>query len=504
MEIVEQGFTIKNYGNKLFADWHKAPLFIRAKYVKVSSSVDIKNEIVFVREAILAAPVNQVLYQLTKPMVIGIMAVFFFQLVDTYFISLLGTTSLAAVGFALPVTMLVMNLAIGLGIAASALIAKSFGAGDDLHAKRAAMAALMLSAVLGLVISIIGLLINDYLFRLLGASEELLPEIWNFMVWWWPGSVVMLLMMVQNSSMRATGNTKLPSQMMLVAAVLNALLDPVLIFGWGPVPALGVGGAALASTLCWVIVLAVILTRQRQSGFLSRHGMSWAQVQQLWRRMMALGIPAMVTNMMVPVAGAILLIMVAPLGEEAVAGFGVGMRLEPFALIVILALTSTLPTFVAQNHGAHQDERIFQALLSSFKFLLLLQGAIVVTFWISAYWLAALFSDEPAVQQTIVEFVRWLPIGYFGMGVVLCVNSALNSLQKTSNSMVLNAIRLFIFYVPGAFLGSYLAGYSGLLIGAALGNLIIGLLVWRFTYQVAKNNQIKIGFWNFSFEDIQR
>ena len=456
------------------------------------------------RDAILSAPVDKVLYQLTKPMVIGILAVFFFQLVDTYFISLLGTTSLAAVGFAMPVTMLVMNLSIGLGIAASAIIAKAFGAGEDLQAKRAAMAALMLSVVLGLVISVVGLLVNDYLFLLLGASEELLPEIWNFMLWWWPGSVVMLVMMVQNSSMRAIGNTKLPSQMMLVAAVLNAALDPVLIFGLGPIPAMGVGGAALASTLCWLIVLAVIMTNQRRSGFLSRHGMTWQQTKALWQRMMSLGVPAMVTNMMVPIAGAILLIMVAPLGEEAVAGFGVGMRLEPFALIVILALTSTLPTFVAQNHGAHQDERIFQALLSSFKFLLILQGAIVVIFWLTGHWLAALFSDDPAVQQTIIGFVRWLPIGYFGMGVVLCVNSALNSLQKTSHSMVLNAIRLFVFYVPGAFIGSYLMGYSGLLLGAALGNLIVGLLAWSWVKKVSDQGEVNLGISRFSFNDIQR
>lgn len=456
------------------------------------------------RDAILSAPVEQVLYQLTKPMVIGILAVFFFQLVDTYFISLLGTTALAAVGFAMPVTMLVMNLSIGLGIAASALIAKAFGAGDDLAAKRATMAALMLSVVLGIVISIVGLWVNDYLFRLLGASDELLPEIWDFMVWWWPGSVVMLMMMVQNSSMRAIGNTKLPSMMMLVSAVLNAVLDPILIFGWGPFPAMGVAGAALASTLCWLIVLVVIMADQRRSGFLSRHGMSWYQTRALWQRIMALGIPAMVTNMMVPIAGAILLIMVAPLGEEAVAGFGVGMRLEPFALIVILALTSTLPTFVAQNHGAHQDARIFQALLISFRFLLWLQGAIVVIFWLTSHWLAALFSDVPAVQETIITFVRWLPLGYFGMGVVLCVNAALNSLQKTSHSMVLNAIRLFVFYVPGAFVGSLLMGYSGLLIGAALGNLVIGLVVWHLTCAVSRKGEVSLGPMHFSFNAIKR
>jgi Na+-driven multidrug efflux pump len=232
--------------------------------------------------------------------------------------------------------------------------------------------------------------------------------------------------------------------------------------------------------------------------------MGWHEVKTLWQRMMSLGIPAMVTNMMVPVAGASLLVMVAPLGEEAVAGFGVGMLLEPFAILVILALTSTLPTFVAQNHGAQQDERIFQALLSSFKFLLILQGSIVLLFWLSGHWLAGLFSDDPAVQQTIVEFVRWLPLGYFGMGVVLCVNAALNSLQKTSNSMVLNAIRLFVFYVPGAFIGSYLGGYTGLLVGAALGNLIIGVIVWQLTRIVASQGKVNLGVTQFSFDNIKR
>ena len=227
-------------------------------------------------------------------------------------------------------------------------------------------------------------------------------------------------------------------------------------------------------------MLLVIMTRQRREGYLSRHGMNWHDVRVLWKRMLQLGVPAMVTNMLVPVAGAILLVMVAPLGPEAVAGFGVGMRLEPFAIVVILALTSTLPVFVAQNHAAAQYDRIWQALYSSFRFLALWQGAVCLIFWASGHWLAQLFSADPAVQQSIVEYVRWLPLGYAGMGIVLCVNSALNSLQRTQASMVINFIRLFAFYVPGAFIGAELGGYPGLLMGAAAGNLLMGaLLLWR-------------------------
>ncbi|ASP38138.1 MATE family efflux transporter [Bacterioplanes sanyensis] len=430
-------------------------------------------------------------------MVIGILAVFFFNLVDTWFISLLGTDSLAAVGFALPVTLLVMNLAIGLGIAASALIAKAVGADDQRSAQQATSAALLLGLLLGIVIAVLGMLVNDALFLRLGASEALLPEIWSYMQFWWPGAVLMLLMMIQNSALRATGDTRLPSRMMLAAALLNAVLDPLLIFGLGPVPALGVGGAALASALCWLMVIGVIFYRQRRQGLLGLHGLPLQGILALWRRLMVLGIPAMITNMMVPVAGALLLMMVAPMGEKAVAGFGVGMRLEPFAIVVILALTSTLPTFVAQNQAANQWSRIWQALSHSYRFLLLWQLAVCALLWIFAPLLAGLFSSEAEVQRHIIDFVRWLPLGYAGMGVVLCANAALNSLQKTQLSMLLNLVRLFALYLPGAWLGMHIGqqwqqGYVGMLAGAALGNVLAGIAIWSMTVRLQQRGSLSI------------
>lgn len=171
-------------------------------------------------------------------MIIGILAMMFFSLVDAWFVSLLGTTSLAAVSFAQPVTMVISNMAIGLGIALSALIARAVGVDDTLSLRRALTSGLMLSFVLGTVLWLIGVLNHDALFRAMGADAELLPEIWAYMVYWWPGSILLLALMMQNASLRAMGNTKLPSLMMLAAAMLNAMLDPLLIFGLGPIPAM--------------------------------------------------------------------------------------------------------------------------------------------------------------------------------------------------------------------------------------------------------------------------
>mgnify|MGYP006134780797 FL=1 len=430
------------------------------------------------RTAIVSGPVGEVLYKLTLPMVIGIVAVFFFNLVDTFFISLLGTQSLAAVSFTMPIAMVVMNLAIGLGIASSALIARATGEKNNTLAQHYVIAALLLTLALAGVMLVAGLMFNDQLFGLLGANDALLPLIWQYMQYFWPGIVVMMLMIVISSSMRAVGNTKLPSMMMLGSAVLNAILDPILIFGIGPIEGMGVAGAAHASALCWLIVVLVMLYSLVKIDLLHWGTLTLKEIFSIWQRLMALGIPAMITNVLVPVASAFLLAMIAPMGEQAVAAFGVGARIEPFVIVAILALTSTLPVFVGQNFSAGQHERIWQALSIAVRFILAWQVLVWLVLWGVSPYLATIFSQDPIVLDKIVSYLMIMPVGYAGMGIVLCANSALNALQKTSVSMLLNLVRLSVFYVPLAWLGGHFYGFEGLLLGASAGNLIAGCIVW--------------------------
>lgn len=438
----------------------------------------------------MSGPIGRVLYKLTLPMVIGIIAVFFFNLVDTFFIALLGTQSLAAVSFTMPIAMIVMNLAIGLGIASSALIARATGARNHLLAQQYVAASLLLTLVLAIVMLIFGLLFNDDVFILLGAGEELLPLIWQYMQFWWPGVVVMMLMIVINSNMRAVGNTKLPSMMMLGSAVLNAILDPILIFGIGPIEGMGVAGAALASTLCWLAVVLVMIYSLAKIDLLHWGELTFKALLNIWQRLMSLGIPAIITNVLVPVASGFLLVMIAPMGEQTVAAFGVGARIEPFAIVAILALTSTIPVFVGQNFAAGQHDRIWQALSIAVRFILLWQIVVWLILWAVSPFLATIFSQDQVVIDQIVNYLMIMPVGYAGMGIVLCANSALNALQKTSISMLLNLVRLSIFYVPLAWLGGHFYGFEGLLFGASLGNLIAGFLVWG----MIKNAQEKQAF----------
>ena len=430
------------------------------------------------RDEIVSAPVRGVLYRLTMPMVIGIVAVFFFSLVDTFFIGLLGTKSLAAVSFTMPVALVVMNLAIGLGIASSALIARAIGGNELALAQRYISSSLLLTAVIAFVMIALGWQFNDDLFLLLGAAPELLPEIWQFMQYWWPGAWMMMLMIVINSSMRAVGNTKLPSMMMLGSAILNAVLDPMLIFGIGPIDGMGIAGAALASTICWAIVVVVMIYSLARIDLLHWAELTLKELLSICRRLMVVGIPAVITNVMVPIASGVLLAMVAPMGEQAVAAFGVGARIEPFSIVVVLALTSTIPVFVGQNFAAGQHARIWQALSVSIGFIIIWQLAVWLLLWLMSPLLALIFSQDPVVIKKIINYLMLMPIGYAGMGIVLCANAALNALQRTGVSMTLNLIRLVVFYVPFAWLGSVYYGFEGLLLGASLGNLIAGGMVW--------------------------
>jgi len=411
-------------------------------------------------------------------MVIGIVAVFFFNLVDTFFIGLLGTTSLAAVSFTMPIAMVVMNLAIGLGIASSALIARAVGGNEHRLSQRYVTASLLLTIAIATVMIALGWHFNDDLFLLLGATPELLPEIWQYMKYWWPGAWMMMLMIVINSSMRAVGNTKLPSMMMLGSAVLNAVLDPILIFGLGPIEGMGIAGAALASTLCWAIVVMVMIYSLAKIDLLHWADMTLKELIAIWKRLMVVGVPAMITNVLVPIASGILLVMVAPMGEQAVAAFGVGARIEPFAIVVVLALTSTLPVFVGQNFAAGQHERIWQALSIGIRFIIVWQLLVWLLLWLVSPFFALIFSQDPVVIDKIGHYLMLMPIGYAGMGVVLCANAALNALQRTGISMTLNLIRLVLFYVPFAWVGSQYYGFEGVLMGASLGNLLAGILVW--------------------------
>jgi len=433
--------------------------------------------------------IQKSLIRMTTPMIIGMLMLFTFSLVDTWFISFLGTESLTAISFTFPVTFTVMSLAIGLGIGASAVVAKCIGRSEFDRAKEAATVINYISFLLAAtVVTILWLFMED-IFKLMGASDQLFVLIRQYMVVWFPGSVLVVCIMSGNSVLRACGDTKTPSILMATAGLTNAIMDPILIFGLGPFPELGIQGAAWASVISWTLVfsyLSYLLVFKLE--LVSRKFPSRAVLRSSGRDMLRIGIPAAGANMMTPLAAGIMTRIAAGFGDTAVAAFGVGARLEPIATLIVLAMSSSLPPLVSQNFGAGRMDRISEAYHLATRFIMGWQMVVYVVLALAATLIAGVFSDDPEVVATIQLFVWVMPLGYGLQGVIILTNSSLNALHRPLSALYLSIARFFVFYIPLAYIGSLYFGLWGFFAGAVTGNLLMAIISWR-TFNRALNGE---------------
>ena len=316
-------------------------------------------------------PVSNRLVKLTLPMVGGIFAIVAFNLADTYYVGQLGTNQLAAMSFTFPVVMTLGSLALGLGVGASSIIARAIGEGDRSRVQRFTTNSLTLGVVAVALLSTVGLLTIDPLFTALGAGPEVLPFVRQYMQVWYFGMVFLVIPMVGNSAIRASGDTGTPSLIMILSSGFNIVLDPLLIFGFAGVPALGLVGAAWATEISRALTLvASLLVLQFKEHMLSSHLPDLEETFYCWRDVLTVGLPAAGSNMITPISIGVVTSLLATHGPLVVAGFGVASRVESLAMIALIALSASIGPFVGQNWGAGKFERVMQALKQSYLFCL--------------------------------------------------------------------------------------------------------------------------------------
>ncbi|WP_108649303.1 MATE family efflux transporter [Dongshaea marina] len=432
--------------------------------------------------SLLSDPIPQTLTRMGAPMALGIIAILTFNLVDTFFIGLLGTQALAAVSFTFPVTFMLSSILMGLGVGLSSVLAHTLGEGDRHLAAKLASHGILLGLVSILILANLCHLWMNPLFRLLGAPESLLPLIRSYMVIWFTALPLLAIPMLGNAAIRATGDTRTPAIVMTVAGLVNGVVDPLLIFGLGPFPQLGIQGAVIASALSWLIALVVSLyiLRQREK-LLVFEVASLRELVDNWRRILRIALPASLTNLLTPFANAILMMIFARFGTEVVAAYGAASRVESLLLIVIMALCSVLAPFVAQNTGAAQHQRSRTALFVSIRFSILSGLLLYGIIFVISPWVAMAFSSHPRVEELITLYLRIVPLGYGMQGCLMLLASALNGLQAPVASLLFNGMRLFVFVVPFAWLGSQLAGTTGIFCGLLAASLCSGAIALHFS-----------------------
>ncbi len=409
-------------------------------------------------------------------MVGGIMAIISKSIVDTYFVAQLGTDSLSAMGFMFPVMMVVANLAIGLGAGTSSVVARCIGEGDTGLVRRRATDGLILAFVLVSAMSVLGLLTMRPLFLALGAKGAVLEQVQAYMrIWYW-GIAFLVVPMVGNGIIRATGDAKIPGIMMAVSAVLNAALDPVLIFGLLGVPKFGIQGAALATVISNVMTfcgaLAILYFREHLIEFRPPPLRDFVVSA---KDILRIGLPASVTNMINPIGTTLVTAIIARFGAEAVAGYGVATRIESLAVVVMLALSASVGPVVGQNAGAGKFDRVKETLFYAYKVCAIWGTLMAVLLYFSGEALATIFDTNPHVIEVATTYLAIVPVSLVGYGLGIVTAATFNALGRPFGATLLTIVRVVLISVPVTYFVSQSIGWQGIVVGAALGNIMVGL-----------------------------
>lgn len=431
------------------------------------------------KQDLTTGPVAAHLRRQATPFALGLVAIFSFEAVDLFFISKLGEAPLAAVSFTMPVIWLIYGIGIGFEAGAASCVSRAVGSGDQARARRLTTDTVVLGALVALLLCFVGLKTIQPVFSLLGATSELMPLIFSYMnIWYWIAPIDVALW-TSLASIRARGNTLLESKVITAAALLNMVLDPIFIFGLFGFPRLEVQGAALATLVSGSVML--IFTLLHLHFRLHVYASPIAPLKVIfdsWRHMLVIGIPAMITNAIIPVSSGIVVAMLATYGVNSVAGFGIAMRIEPMFLIPFYALSAVSSPFFGQNFGAGKFDRLFEARRVVTRFCIGFGLGLAVVLVLFARPITGLFSEVEAIQQVAVHYLWIVSVSYGAYGLVMSVNATFNGMGRPIPGVIISSCRVIFVFLPLAFLGRWLFDLPGLFAASAVANLMMGTIAW--------------------------
>lgn len=432
------------------------------------------------RKSLTEGSIVKQLAGLALPMMLGILSLVAFNLVDTYFVGKLGKTQLAALSFTFPVIMVIFSIVQGLGIGATALISKSIGQNNRQKAARETTDSLTLSFIVGGLFIMVGLLTVKPTFVLLGASQKVLPYVVEYMTIWYFALLFVIVPFIGNSAIRSTGDAMTPSLIMIFAVIINAILDPLLIFGYGPFPEMGLKGAAYATAIsrAMTMVLAFLILRYREK-LIRLDIPSWKTLIGCWKAILYIGIPSGLSRVIIPVMTGIITSLLARYGESAVAAFGVGTRIEFLAMSLLIAISASIGPFTGQNYGAYNFGRIQKGMHLSTLFAVSWGLVLAVLFFFFGESLAGVFTQDTDVIAKTALYLKILPVGFGFQGVVQIVNSNLNTLNKPIHASGLILLQMFGIALPLIFIGREFFEMQGIFFGW-MGAYVIGGIVSFF------------------------
>lgn len=439
------------------------------------------------------------LTKLAAPIILANLLQTAYQLIDTFWLGRLGANAVAAVSISFPILMLIISLGAGLTLAGTVLVAQYKGANDQKMVDFFSSQSVFLIFIFSIVLSLAGYFLAGPLMNLIGAGPEIIQDSITYFKISSLGFVFIFMFFIFQSLMRGIGNVMLPVYVVLCTVLLNLILDPLFIYGWGPIPAYGIAGAAIASVFTQGIsgFIGISILFRGKSGIQINWSSMKLQMEPV-KKILKLGIPASVEQS-TRASGMILMIaLVASFGSHVVASYGIGARILSFVVVPALGFAIATTSLIGQNIGAGKLERAEKVANLSSKIGFFGLSIIGIVFFIFAEALVAFFvPNDPAVIKDGALFIKIMAPSFGLMGVQQIMNGVFNGAGFTKASMLISILSLWIIRFPLAYLlsSNTSLNFVGIWWSFPISNLIAAIVA--FVY-------FRMGHWKSRLINIER
>jgi putative MATE family efflux protein len=400
-----------------------------------------------------ALSIDKAIFMLSIPMILEMIMESLFAVVDVYWVSRLNDNdAVATIGLTESVLTLVYSLAIGLSMGATAMVARRVGEKDFNAAKVAAAQALYIGIAISLLIFISGIFFSEDILRLMGASETLIANNSGYTRWMLSGNIVIMLLFLINAIFRGAGDASLAMRSLWLANILNIALGPVFIFGIGPVPAMGVEGAAIATTIGRGSgVLYQLYHLFRGKGMIRFDRLNIPFRAEIVVKLIKVSAGGMMQFIIGSASWIFLVRIMSDFGSATVAGYTIAIRLIVFAILPAWGMANAAATLVGQNLGAGHPDRAEKSVWRSAFLNMIFLGSVGIIFVVFAEYFIGFFTKDPEVLKNGIQCLQIVCLGYAFYAYGMVISQSFNGAGDTKTPTIINFVGFWLFQIPLAY-----------------------------------------------------
>jgi putative MATE family efflux protein len=433
---------------------------------------------------------NKIILLMAIPMVLEMFMESLFSIVDIFFVSRLGINSVSAVGLTETLMTVIYSVGLGIGMAGTALIARRTGEKDFNRAGLAAVQVILLSIVFSIVTGILGFIFAGEMLALLGASPAVIKEGKIYTQWVFAGNITVTLLFVINGIFRGAGNAGIALHALWIANLLNIILNPILIFGLGPIPAMGLEGAAIATvtgrTLGVIFQLYILLKKSTFNLQIKKEHFK-LKVKTL-KKLSMLSIGGMGQFVIESVSWLLLIKIVSLSGNAALAAYTITYRIIMFTLLPGWGMANVSATLVGQNLGAGEVRRAERSVWKTTKLNMIFLGFFSLVFFLFPNFFVSLFTSDPDVIREGIKGLQLFSIGFIFFAIGMVLAQSINGAGDTKTPTIINIIVFIAIQIP-------LAYFLAITLKMGAGGVYLAITICYSIHALLNYIVIKQGHW---------